>query len=219
MIIYIHIIYTYTYRYGDVDHKHEEDANIEEDGTQPATPWEDSAPKPAGWAKHVLSMANNDHFDQSEEFWGIYCKANVKESRQKVLHGISKVPEHILNEMKPLMGRKETWEVIKTRPNFFVVCRLRVYCGFAAICLTVYNSLTFKSLVQSVVQSMSIYLFRTARSENWGSSARSRTIKLTSWTHYNIFQHIYCTVHNIHVYIYIFTHMYMLCIEIIYLYL
>ena len=151
--------------------------------------------------------------------WGIYCKANVKESRQKLLHGISKVPEHILNEMKPLMGRKETWEVIKTRPNFFVVCRLRVYCGFAAICSTVYNSLTFKSLVQSVVQSMSIYLFRTARSENWGSSARSRTIKLTSWTHYNIFQHIYCTVHNIHVYIYIFTHMYMLCIEIIYLYL
>ena len=135
----------------------------------------------------------NGHFDQSEEFWGIYCKANVKESRQKVLHGISKVPEHILNEMKPLMGRKETWEVIKTRPNFFVVCRLRVYCGFAAICLTVYNSLTFKSLVQSVVQFMSIYLFRTARSENWGSSARSRTIKLTSWTHYNIFQHIYFT--------------------------
>ena len=135
----------------------------------------------------------NGHFDQSESFWGIYCKANVKESRQKVLHGISKVPEHILNEMKPLMGRKETWEVIKTSPNLFVVCRLRVFCGFAAICLTVYNSLAFKSLVQSVVQStMSIYVFRTARSENWGSSARRRTIKMTSWTHYNIFQHIYC---------------------------
>lgn len=51
-----------------------------EDGTQPATPWEDS------------------------------------------------VPEHILNEMKPLMGRKETWEVIKTRPNFFVVRKLRQLC-------------------------------------------------------------------------------------------
>ena len=42
---------------------------------------------------------------------------------------MSQVPEHILNEMRPLMGNKTPHEVIKARPSHFVARHLRISQG------------------------------------------------------------------------------------------
>ena len=65
-------------------------------------------------SQHVLSMGILNNLNHFESFTA------KPMSGQKILHGISKVPEHILSEMIPLMAKNHQTSHQKRVQTFFV---------------------------------------------------------------------------------------------------